>query len=412
MKALIENVFLGKKKTNVLVEGNKIASIGRQKDRSGEVINGKGLAIVPSFVNCHTHAAMSLLRGYADDFELQEWLEKHIWPIEAKITKKDVYWGSKLACLEMIKSGTTCFADMYFFPGETAKAVKETGMRAFLGIVFLGKQKISFGRIKHQARELNGFGSLVKPMLAPHALYTVPTENLKKIAEISEKEKWLVHFHLSETKKEVLDCLKEHKKRPAEFLQEIGFFSERVLNAHSVWLDSKEINILAKTKAKAVHCPASNMKLAVGRAMPYNEMKKAGVPVCLGTDGCASNNSLSMLSEMKLASLLQKHSTGNPTILPAKEVFFMATEGGAKALGLNAGLIREGMLADFLLVDLKNFSLVPGHNLTSDLVFSASDSCIDTVFCNGEILKFKGKIEGESEILEKAREQALNWVSR
>ncbi|MFH1234955.1 MAG: amidohydrolase family protein, partial [Candidatus Diapherotrites archaeon] len=244
MKALIENVSLNGKKTNVVVEGNRIASVGNEKDRSGEVIDGDGFAIVPSFVNCHTHAAMSLLRGYADDFPLQEWLQKYIWPVEGKITKKDAYWGSKLACLEMIKTGTTCFADMYFFPEETAKAVKESGIRAFLGIVFLGNEKIDAGKVKNQIKELGGFGGLVKPMLAPHSLYTVSEENLRTVAEIAEKESLLVHFHLSETEKEVRDCVKEHGKRPVEFLQKIGFLNERVLNAHSVWLDAKEIKIL------------------------------------------------------------------------------------------------------------------------------------------------------------------------
>ncbi|MCX6801641.1 MAG: amidohydrolase [Candidatus Diapherotrites archaeon] len=412
MKALIENVLLEGKKTSVLVEGNRIASIGKEKDSSDEVIDGSSLAIAPSFVNCHAHAAMSLLRGYADDFPLQEWLQKYIWPVEAKVTKKDVYWGSKLACLEMIKTGTTCFADMYFFPEETARAAKESGIRAFPGIVFLGKEKIDAGKVKNQVKELGSFGERIRPMLAPHAMYTVSEENLRIVAEISEKENLPVHFHLSETEKEVRDCVKEHGKRPVEWLEKIGFLNERVLNAHSVWLDRKEIRVLAKSRAKAVHCPSSNLKLAVGGVFPYCELKKAGVEIALGTDGCASNNSLSMLSEMKFASLLQKHDCNDTTVMPAKEAFSIATEGGAKALGLDAGAIKEGMLADFMLVDLKNFSLVPGHSLISDLVYSASDSCVDTVFCNGEIVMRHGKVEGEEEIIEKAKAQAMDWTGR
>lgn len=412
MKALIERIRLNRREVNIVIEGNRIVSIGKEKDRSGEVINGKGLAIIPGFVNCHTHAAMTLLRGFADDFPLQEWLEKFIWPTEAKMKKKDVYWGSKLACLEMIKGGTTCFVDMYFYSEETARAVMESGIRAFLSEVFIGKKEQSIEKIGKKTRQLRGYGERIQPMFGPHSLYTISEENLRKIAETAEKEDVLIHFHLSETEKEVLDCIKQHGKKPVEWLDQIGFLSERVLNAHCVWLEGKEIEIMAKRKAKAVHCPVSNMKLAVGSVMPYEELKQAGVQVCLGTDGCASNNSLSMFEEMKLASLTQKNHYTNTTIMPAQEAFSIATERGAKALGLNCGRIEEGMLADFSLIDLKNVSLVPGHNLVSDIVFSASDSCIDTVFCNGEILMRNGRVEGEEEIIERAREQALNWVSR
>ena len=412
MKALIENVKLNGKRTNVLVEGNTIASIGKEKDRSGMVIDGSSLAIIPGFVNCHTHAAMSLLRGYADDFLLKEWLEKYIWPTEAKLTKKDVYWGSKLACLEMVKGGTTSFADMYFYARETAKAVKESGIRGFLSEVFIGKKEFDSRKASHRARELRKFGSRVTPMLGPHSMYTVSGENLSRIAEEAEKENLFIHFHLSETEKEVKDCEREHGKRPIEWLAEIGFLSKRVLSAHCAWVNEREARIMAEKGVKAVHCPVSNMKLAVGRAMPYPQLKKAGVSICLGTDGCASNNNLSMLEEMKFASLLQKFSNNDPTALPASEALSLATEAGAKALGLKSGRIEKGMLADFSLVNLKSASLTPGHSLESDLVYSAGSSCIDTVFCNGKIVMQNHAVEGEAEILEKAREQALDWVSR
>ncbi len=412
MKALVENVKLNGKRTNVLVEGSTIASIGKEKDRSGVVIDGSKLAIIPGFVNCHAHAAMSLLRGYADDFPLREWLEKYIWPREAKLSKKDVYWGSKLACLEMIKSGTTCFADMYFHSRETARAVKESGIRGFLSEVFIGTKEFDSGKASHRARELKKFGPRVTPMLGPHSMYTVSKENLSRIAEEAEKEDLFIHFHLSETEKEVKDCEREHGKRPVEWLAEIGFLSKRVLSAHCTWVNEKEARIMAEKGVKAVHCPVSNMKLAVGRAMPYSQLRKAGVSVCLGTDGCASNNNLSMLEEMKFASLMQKFSNSDPTALPAREALFIATEAGARALGLNAGRIEEGMLADFSLVNLKSVSLTPGHSLESDLVYSAGVSSINTVFCNGEIVMQNRAVKSEAEILEKAREQALDWVSR
>ena len=411
LKALIENVLLEGKRTNVMVEGNSIASIGGETDRSGMVIDGSNLAIIPGFVNTHTHAAMSLLKGYADDFPLKEWLEKYIWPREAKLSRKDVYWGSKLASLEMVKGGTTCFADMYFYAKETAKAVKESGIRGFLSEVFIGKD-FDIGKARKNVKELRKFGERVTPMLGPHSIYTVSEEALLRIAEEARKKNLLVHVHLSETKREVDECLEEHGKRPVEWLSEIGFLDEHVVGAHCAWLSPREISLMADKKAKAVHCPVSNMKLAVGHVMPYSKLKKAGVSVCLGTDGCASNNNLSMLEEMKFASLLQKFSSNDPTVLPAGEALLLATEAGARALGLNAGRIEEGMLADFSLVDLKKVKMTPNHSLESNLVFSTDDSCIDTVFCNGEIVMQNRSVKGEEEILEKAREQALDWVSR
>jgi len=405
-------VQLNGKPANILVNGNRIESIGKESDKSDEVIDGEGKAIIPGFVNCHTHAAMSLLRGFADDFPLHEWLTEFIWPTEKKLTEKDVYWGAKLACLEMVKGGTTCFVDMYFYLEETAKATTESGIRGFLSEVFIGKKGIEIEKTFSHIEKMQDYSELVKPILGPHAIYTVEEEVLRKIADKSKKENLLVHTHLSETEHEVKECIKEHGKRPVEYLDSIDFFSERVLNAHSVWLNSKEINILAKNKSKVVNCPGSNMKLAVGSVMDYNALEKAGITVALGTDGCASNNNLSMLEEMKFASLLQKHHFNDSTRLPAEKVFEMATESGARALGLECGRIAEGLLADFSLVDLNNLKLIPGHNTISDLVYSADDSCIDTVFCNGKIVMLDGRVQGEEEIIESARKQALDWVSR
>jgi len=412
LRTLIENVQFNGKQTNIFVNENRIESIGKEKPKSDEVIDGRGKAIIPGFVNCHTHSAMSLLRGFADDYPLQQWLTEFVWPTEKKLTGKDVYWGSKLACLEMVKGGTTCFADMYFHLEETAKATRETGIRGFLSEVFIGKKESEIEKTFRHVQKMQGYSELVTLVLGPHAIYTVEEEALRKIAEKSEKENLLVHIHTSETEREVKDCIKEHGKRPVEYLDDIDFLSERVLNAHSVWLDEKEISILANRKAKAVYCPASNMKLAAGSAMDYNALNNAGVVVALGSDGCASNNNLSMLEEMKFAALLQKHHFNDSTRLPAIEAFKMATENGARALGLECGKIEAGLLADFSLVNLNNLKLVPGHNLVSDLVFSASDSCIDTVFCNGEIVMRKGIVEGEEETIESARKQALDWVNR
>jgi len=412
MQTLIKKVQLNGKTANILIKENKIASINKEKSKTDRIIDGKGKAIIPGFINCHSHSPMSLLKGYADDFSLHKWLNKYIWPVESKMTKKDVFIGSKFAILEMIKAGTTCFADMYFHPEQTAKAAKQLGIRAFISQPFISTPNLNEKKMFSPIKKLKKFGETIKPALGPHAIYTVEKELLIKIAEKSEKENMPIHFHLSETEKEVSDCVKKYKKRPVEFLESIGFLSERTVNAHSVWLNKKEISILAKRKASVVNCPVSNMKLAVGKAMPFTELKKAGVNVSLGTDGSASNNNLSMLEEMKFASLLQKHDFADPERMPAIKAFEAATLGGAKAFSLNTGRIAEGMLADFSLVNLSNISVSPGHSLVSDLVYSANDSCIDTVFCNGKILMEKGRVKGEEKIIIEAKKQALDWVSR
>ena len=237
-------------------------------------------------------------------------------------------------------------------------------------------------------------------------------ESLLWAKEYARKNGMLVHMHLSETKKEAEDCIREHKMRPVEYLDKIGFLAPNVVCAHSVWLDDKEIRLLAKNGVKVVNCPTSNMKLAVGSALRYEELKNAGITVALGTDGCASNNNLDMLEAMKFASLLQKFHNNNQTILPAGDAVEMATANGAKALGLNAGAIRKGALADIILIDLKKPQLTPNHNLKSDIVYAANGNCVDTVVCDGRILMEGGKVEGEAELVEKAKEEAVKLIQR
>jgi 5-methylthioadenosine/S-adenosylhomocysteine deaminase len=233
-----------------------------------------------------------------------------------------------------------------------------------------------------------------------------------KAKELAEKENVLLHFHLSETQKEVRDCLKEHGMRPAEYLHRLGVLSKKALCAHGVWLNEKECRLVGKTGASILHAPLSNLKLSVGSILPFAFLQKYGVRVALGTDGSASNNSLNLFECMKFASLLQKHVQQNPQALSAQETFKLATENGFRALGLNAGKIREGYLADFMLVNLKHVSFRPNHNLVSNIVYAASPECVDTVVCNGKILMQKRKIKDEEKTLEKAERQAFNWVAR
>lgn len=418
MSILIKQALVGGKKQDLYIEGNVIKKIGANlRDKAEHKIDGRKKAVIPSFFNSHTHAAMTLFRGYADDMHLQDWLETKIWPLEGKLTEKDVYWGSKLACLEMIKSGTTFFNDMYWHWHATAKAVEEMGIRAAVSAVFIDlfDQKKASEQIKRNLqlyRESKSYSSRVIFSLGPHAIYTVSKESLQWTKDFCDENNCLIHIHLSETKKEVDDCLGKHRKRPVEYLSGIGFLGPRVVACHSVWLDSKEIALLARNKVKVVHNPTSNMKLAVGEVFPYEQLKKSKVAMLLGTDGCASNNNLDMLEEMKIAAILQKFKSNDPTMMTAAEIFEMATLNAAQSFAINAGEIKEGRLADLLLIDLKNVQLSPNHNLISNLVYSANGSCVDTTICDGKILMQDKLVQGEEEIIEMAEKVASSLVAR
>ena len=424
MSILIQNVLVDGKEKNIYIEGNEITAItnagsGRGDVREAEfVIDGSRKAAIPGLFNGHTHAAMTLLRGYADDMPLHEWLSTKIWPVEAQMTEEDVYWGTKLACLEMIKSGTTFFNDMYWYSEGSARAVAESGIRAMLSAVFIdgfdeekAQEQIKRNEALYTASQNRSDRILFA--LGPHAIYTVSRESLLWVKEFSETHDVLVHIHLSETEEEVEECKKRYGVRPVEFLDEIGLLSPRVIACHCVHLSRAEMVLLKRHDVKIVHNPASNMKLSSG-TLPYAELKKAGLyaNIALGTDGCASNNNLDMFEEMKIASLVHKAFSGDPTSMPAHEAFELATRNAAKMFRLNTGVIAEGRLADIALLDLKNEALVPNHNLISNLVYAANGSCVDTVICNGTILMEGRKVADEEEILEKAQAVAYNLVSR
>jgi 5-methylthioadenosine/S-adenosylhomocysteine deaminase len=412
MSLLIKNALLNNSVQDIYIEGEEIRSHGENLECTAtEIIDAGGKIAVPSFWNCHTHAAMTLLRGYGDEMPLQEWLTNKIWPTESKMCEEDIYWGAKLACLEMIKSGTTFFNDMYWFWKGTARAVEEMGIRAAVGAVFI--DGFNERRAREQIRqneelfnEHKAFSSRVIFSLGPHAIYTVSPESLLWCREFSETHSIPVHLHLSETEQEVKDCLKLHNMRPAEYLEKLGLLSPRVIAAHCVWLNDHEIEILKEYDVKVAYNPVSNMKLAVGSAMPYNGMKKAGITVTLGTDGCSSNNNLDMMESMKFASLLQKFHNNDCCALPDDETLLMATSEGARSFGLRGGKIAPGYLADLLLIDHRKPEMTPLCSLVSNLVYSAGGSVVDTVICAGKIV-MKGRIvQGEEEILARASEVA------
>ncbi|MFH1591670.1 MAG: amidohydrolase [archaeon] len=417
MSILIKGCLLDGKKTDIHIDNGLIKqiapSIGINADK---VIDGNGKAALPSFVNAHTHAAMSLFRGYADDMELMPWLQTKIWPREAKLTSELVYHGARLACLEMIRSGITFFNDMYWHWEGTARAVQESGMRATINAVFIDHLDAEKGKaqIKENERLFEAskeFSSRVQFSLGPHAIYTVSKESLRWASEFSATHGLMIHIHLSETDKEVEDCLEKNGCRPAEYLDRIGFLSGRVVVAHAVWLNDQEIDILGKRGAKVAHNPVSNMKLAVNNVFPYRSLAHAGVPIALGTDGAASNNSLSMFDTMKTAALIQKHHLDDPTALPASEAYKMATAQGFSVFGLDGGTIAEGKIGDLILVDLDTPELVPGHHLISDMVYTANRSCIDAVICDGRLLMENKRVPGEEEVIQGARKAARQLFS-
>jgi 5-methylthioadenosine/S-adenosylhomocysteine deaminase len=404
-------------------EDGRIAALGvgagrRFRRDAATRIDGKGLLLLPGLVNTHTHAAMTLLRGYADDMPLQEWLGTKIWPLEARLTGEDVYWGTRLACLEMIRSGTLAFNDMYFFMEEAARAVDGMGLRATLahGFIDLGdpeKREKEMKATEHLVSFVKGLGNpKIRAAVGPHAVYTVSPGALRWCADLAREEGIGIHVHLSETEQEVRDCMGAHGKRPAAHLDACGCLTGRTVAAHCCWLDRDECALLAARGTSASHNPTSNMKLAVNRAMPYPWMKEAGVNVTLGTDGCASNNSLDMFGAMKDAALLQKFAWNTQTALPAPEGLHMATAAGGRALGIPSGSIETGAPADLLLLRLGAAPMTPLFSEESNLVYSATGSLADTVICGGRILMLHGVVPGEEEILARAAEAAASLVGR
>jgi 5-methylthioadenosine/S-adenosylhomocysteine deaminase len=394
---------------DILIDGGKITNVGRDlRDESDdEPIDGRGKLAIPGLINGHTHLAMNLLRGYADDMELMPWLQEKIWPLEAKINEEDVRWGVKLGCLEQIRFGITCYNDMYYFPDATAQATKEMGLRAFLsGVVFDMKPEL-LGQVEPFIRRWKG-DDLITPAVGPHAAYTCSEETLLKAKEIADRHDVMVHIHLSETREEVDGFLLSKGKSPVEYLDSLGLLNSRLAAVHCVWISPEDCYLLAERKANVVSCTESNLKLTSGIA-PLNTMMKAKINVCLGTDGASSNNNLSIFEEMKTTAIAQKNAYHTPADFSAEQIWHMATENAARAFGLNLGL-RSGALADLALIDLKKPWFWPQSNIISHLVYSMAGG-VDTTIVNGKVLMQNGVIPGEEEILEKAQERFLRLTS-
>jgi len=401
---LLKNVYLNGAQKDVLIKENLIDKISDEVKADGvEIIDCKNKAILPTFCNMHTHASMMFLRGVGEDLELFDWLNKEIWPREEKLTEESVYHLSKFAILEMIKTGTTAFLDMYFYTNATIQAVLETGVRAaitYLGIMDIFDDHETSKHIDNAQK----FLSLRMPTtrlqqgLSCHAVYTTSERLIKTFKQMAKKEDVLFNIHLSETQKEVNDCVEKYGKRPGRLLDEWGVLDKKSVLAHAVHLDDDEIARVGQSGAVVAHNPVSNLKLNSGQ-MPLQKYLNKGLKITLGTDGVSSNNNLSMLDEMKIAALSGKNQACDCCAAKVNTIFEMATVNGFEALGIKAGRIEEGYLADFMLVDLNNVFLNPSYNLISDMVYAADSSCITDVFCDGKCLMKNGYVKGEEEIV-------------
>ena len=381
----------------ILIEGEKIADIGesaplekKYAKAKKKIIDGRGKVAMPGLINAHTHAAMVLLRGYADDMPLKEWLEKKIWPAEVKFKPEDIYRGTKLACQEMLAGGTTAFNNMYWQPAEEIRAVANFGLRDFVGLTALDSGGTNIGptQIAGEYECLKEKTSKnIKLVLTPHSIYSVSAKTLRWCRRFADENDLLLHIHLSETEEEVKNCFKKHHCRPVEYLEKIGFLWSNVIAAHCCWLSDKEIKILARRKVSVAHCPTSNLKLASG-VMPLGKLLKAGVNVALGTDGPASNNSLDMFGEMKLAALIHKWDERNPAAAGAQTVLDLATINGATALKMEQkiGSLDIGKQADIVIINFNRSHLKPCHSVVSNLVYAARGGDVERVFVGGRVL--------------------------
>jgi len=410
---IITNTEKGQFVGDIAVKGGKILEIGQnlaQKYIAQKVIDASDKIVAPAFANMHTHAAMSLFRGIGADLPLMNWLTKVIWPLEGEFVSPEfVRDGVALAILEMVKSGTTFYLDMYFFEEHTAEVVKKSGIRAGLGFGILDfptKVASSPEEYLKRAREFvehfKGDKDII-PVVAPHAVYTCSPETLTKAMELAEEFDVPYHIHLAESKGELAQVEEKYKTTPVRHMKKLGLLRERVIAAHMVWLDEEEREAVAEAKVKVAHCPESNLKLGSGVA-PVSDYIKRGITVCLGTDGAASNDNLNMLEEASTMVKLQKGVNLDPTALTSNQALVIATANGFESVGIKAGRIKEGYDADIIVVDTQRSELQPLYDPTAQLIYSAQACAIETVIARGKVVMEKGKVLtlDEEEIYNKA----------
>lgn len=420
-KILLKNIVTEGNVADILIDGNHIAGVfpaGAPAFDEGDevcVVGCDGKVAVPGFVNMHTHAGMSMMRGIGEDIKFHEWLDR-IWKVEAEIDPEWVYHATKVACLEMIKTGTTTFNDHYWYMPMAYKAATEMGLRSVLAYVICDRNDPKESeRQKVQCQEMyelsRTWGDTASFCIAIHAIYSVREEMMVWAARFARERGLKIHIHVSETRKEIEDCMAQHGgMSPVEYLDSLGILGPDVIAAHTLWVSEKDIEILGKRGVNCVHNVNSNLKLASGYRFLYNELRDAGANICLGTDGCASSNNLDMLETMKTSAMIQKAWRNDPTAMPLHEIVKMATSNAGKALGLNIGRIEEGALADILVVDTQNYSFLSPASFEANLIYSAHSDSIDSVICNGRFVMRGRVVPGEEQILADARKALVKLL--
>lgn len=417
---LLRNIEWNGSQMDILIEGNSISEVAPAgkivvKEVDADTVDCTGKAAMPGFVNMHTHAGMAMMRGVGEDIAFHEWIDR-IWKVEEKLDEDLVYQSTRLACLEMIKTGTTTFNDHYWYMPMAYKAATEMGLRSVLAYVICDRndpeeserQKIQCQQMYEISR---AWGDAATFCIAIHAIYSVREEMMVWATRFARERGLKIHIHVSETRKEIEDCKAQHDGRsPVEYLDSLGILGPDVVAAHTLWLSEKDVEILGKREVNCVHNVNSNLKLASGYRFLYNELRDAGANICLGTDGCASSNNLDMLETMKTSAMIQKAWRDDPTAMPLPEIMSMATANAGKALGLNIGRIEKGALADILIVDTQNYSFLSPASFEANLIYSAHSDCIDSVICNGRFVMRGRVVPGEQQILADARKALVKLL--
>jgi len=405
----------------VLVDGGKIAAVGHGKSRPDEVVDASGCIVIPGLINCHTHVAMTLMRSVADDVKLEGFLER-TFAIDTKRVPEDIEVGAALGCLEMARSGTTTFLDLYYSEDAVAKSTEEVGLRGYLGWAVLDEEfTTQKGKpIRNCESFIKAYKGkpLIRPVVAPQGVYVCGKETLAQARELAAKEGTFCHYHLSETRYEVYEHQKKTGMRPVEYLADIGFLSKGDVAAHGVWLTMNEVRTLSKAGASVAHCPTSNMKLASGGVAPLPEMAAEGVTVGLGTDGCSSNNGLDMFLEMKFCSLLHKSHRWDASVLSAQRCLDLATIDAAKCLGAekHLGSVEVGKKADLVVIDCNTPAMTPttAENAVANLVYAGPSQAVRDTMVDGKFVlrDRKAATIDEKKLLKKAEESAIDLMSK
>lgn len=410
---LLKNVTVKNVVSDLLIEGQHISRIAPagtvgNVPAGTEVVECSGKVAMPGFINMHTHAGMAMMRGIGEDIAFHEWLDK-IWEVEKNLDEDYVYHATKVACLEMVKTGTVTFNDQYWYSPMAYKAAKELGIRPVLSYVICDRNDPAESEI--QKAECQAYYKAAKEIsedafcvLSVHAIYSVTEHMILWAKQFARENNLLLHIHLSETEQEVEDCKALHGgMSPVEYLDSLGFLDSNVIAAHTLWLSDNDVEILGKRGVTCVHNVNSNLKLTSGYRFRYNELRDAGANVCIGTDGCGSSNNLDMLEAMKTSAIVQKAWRGDSTAMPINELLDIVTVNAASVLKLNTGRLEEGALADILLVDTDNYHFMSTASFEANLIYSAHSDCVDSVICDGKFVMRNRVVPGEKEILAEAK---------